>query len=433
MKTISDGESQKANQLRKEGKVKEALEIYSKLWKNGKDPYTGAGYLHCLRKTNQIKKALDLAYELISLNFDIPWVRSELIWIFIQGELNECSEFSRAIPIAEKIMQLQPDENGTKTVVRLMSKLAIDGGQWGDGEKWLDRVKKDTLTDQKLGDSEWTEKITWYYRKIKCLFEQGKYGECVSLCDEIEKISLPDEVGRFILRIKAKALAGLGRYDLSIGYYEQICKFKAEWWMLAEYAEVLNHSGKKEDALKKYYEAVSSFNHLDKMVGIFDEIGLLCKDLSLEEEAFAHFNLEKLVRDEQGWKIKDSLNSNIQDLINKRPQISQHDNIKDALNACRDIWKKAGVQKYREEPPRRRPVEPARENHRQRRTGLNGIVKMKDGPFFFIKAQNESIICFKKEISGDFSEGEKVLFDAEPSFDRKKNIESWKAINVKKS
>ena len=43
-------QKQKANELRKAGKIKEALPLYRNLYKETEDEYEGAGLLQCLRK-----------------------------------------------------------------------------------------------------------------------------------------------------------------------------------------------------------------------------------------------------------------------------------------------------------------------------------------------------------------------------------------------
>jgi len=39
--------------------------------------------------------------------------------------------------------------------------------------------------------------------------------------------------------------------------------------------------------------------------------------------------------------------------------------------------------------------------------------------------------CSKNNLPSEISDGTKVVFDAIPSFDRKKQKESWKAVNIR--
>ena len=51
----------KANELRKMGKFQEALVLYSEFHRDNQDKFTGAGYLHCLRKLKKFDEAIPLA------------------------------------------------------------------------------------------------------------------------------------------------------------------------------------------------------------------------------------------------------------------------------------------------------------------------------------------------------------------------------------
>ena len=56
--------SRQANELRKSGRCKDALEIYRELW-DGQyyNEYTAAGLLHCLRKLHRLDEAIRLFRE----------------------------------------------------------------------------------------------------------------------------------------------------------------------------------------------------------------------------------------------------------------------------------------------------------------------------------------------------------------------------------
>jgi hypothetical protein len=43
----------------------------------------------------------------------------------------------------------------------------------------------------------------------------------------------------------------------------------------------------------------------------------------------------------------------------------------------------------------------------------------------------QSFFCYKSDLPPDITDGNEVTFDAIPSFDKKKNKESWKASNIR--
>jgi hypothetical protein len=42
------------------------------------------------------------------------------------------------------------------------------------------------------------------------------------------------------------------------------------------------------------------------------------------------------------------------------------------------------------------------------------------------------VFCIKSDLPGNIHDGEEIIFDAIPSFDKKKNQQSWKARGIKK-
>ena len=426
---MSSEESRKANELRKEGKFEEASKKYSYLWESSKDPYIGAGYLHCLRKLNQFNDALILAKELKKMHQDHFWVKKELLWTYIQGELKENITFNRAKELSTELLELEPDDLALKIITRRMIKISIKEEEWREANNWLNRRSKESLTNDNIGDSEWTEKTYWYYNKIKSLFELGESEECISYCDESATITKPRKTENLIIRMKAKALGQLSRFEEASKIYEVLCQGRTDWWLLHEYAKILHSMGKKVEALKLMYKAASSFGQLDKLVSLFNDIGELCIELGYEKEALAHFLLEKTVRTEKEWNIKINLETKIKDLLEKIPQFKTIDRKQDLISICRKIWKQSGVNIQSNEKNNKNLS-----STRKTRKNLRGIIQIKDvnRPFYFIQSENESIICFKSEIDSEFLNGDIVIFDAKPSFDKKKQKESWKAVNVRK-
>ena len=76
----------------------------------------------------------------------------------------------------------------------------------------------------------------------------------------------------------------------------------------------------------------------------------------------------------------------------------------------------------------------ARSDNRRTRSRLTGriVAGFSDKSFCFIAVEGEqSIFCHKSELPSGVSDGDEVIFDARPSYDKKKGQESWKASNVR--
>ncbi|MGC9781273.1 MAG: hypothetical protein HZR80_18675 [Candidatus Heimdallarchaeota archaeon] len=432
---MSTGEIQRANQLRKEGQFQKAKEIYATFWENSKDPFIGAGYLHCLRKLKETEKSVKFAYELKEYDFNNNWVNLEILWTLISGELKNCEDYSKAKELSNYLLSLlssEPNDLASKIICEKMVKLAMDKENWKEGIQWLDRFGKENLTDEIVGQSEWTMKTLWYYRKTKCLFETGEYEKSINLINEINYITKPWNIQKQFLRIKAKTLSEMNELEESLKLYDKLSQGRADWWILHEKAIILKNLAKKEEALKVLYTVASNYKQLDKLVTLFNDIGNLCLELKKDEEALAHFILEKLVREKNNWSIESSLESQIDSLIPSFPNYQKLVNVKDALVVCKNFWKQSGIQPTITDS-KHDIHRLSRKDDRTTRIGLQGIVQRKpDSNYFFIKMESESIICFLSDLTEEFQHRDKVIFDAQPSFDKKKNRKSWKAVNLKK-
>ena len=112
--------------------------------------------------------------------------------------------------------------------------------------------------------------------------------------------------------------------------------------------------------------------------------------------------------------------------------VSEHHNsLEEALSDCKKTWTRiTGKQGETRQPAAGRP--PGSESRRPKR-GLQGRVKgtAEERPYCFIIGDNqESYFCLKANLPPGIEDGHVVIFDAIPSFDRKKNIPSWKAANI---
>lgn len=119
------------------------------------------------------------------------------------------------------------------------------------------------------------------------------------------------------------------------------------------------------------------------------------------------------------------------DTVNNLSEMIGIDNepssLKEALNICRSEWSKLLGKES--------DLKTSLYKRRKVRSGLIGKVSLgqSDRPFCFIIAEDkQSFFCYKSDLPLDIVDGDEVTFDALPSFDRKKNKESWKASNVRR-
>jgi len=424
-------QKQKANELRKAGNFEEALLLYKNLWKETGDKFDGAGLLHCLRKIELFDEAIVLANELIVKYPDFDWCRNEVIWTLISGvlyKLDETEPLEKVLQMTQKIMNLNPDDLAAKMVVFKILKSAKASNDWGTINEWAVKIDPNSLSTEPMTDSSgrkgWSDQSLWYNYRINGLIKKGGPKEAIILVDEILE-RFPKQ-RKFFLRLKALASYLLGNLSESEKIYQNLCSsYKPDWWLFHEYAKVVRDIGRKEDALKLIYQAASGHSKLESMVSLFVDIGMLCKDLGKYEEARAHLVLCKYVRNEKGWTVPESIINTVSDLNKIIGNNKEPSSLKEALSICRSEWSKLLCKEN--------DLKSLSYKNRKVRIGLVGKVSLgrSDRPFCFIIAKDEqSFFCYKSDLLPDITDGNEVTFDAIPSFDKKKNKESWKASNI---
>jgi len=424
-------QKQKANRLRKVKNFGEALPLYKDLWKETGDEFDGTGFLHCLRKLELFDEAIALADELISKYPDFEWCRNEVIWTYIQGVLFKLSaeeSLERVVETANRIMSLNPTGLAAKLTVFKVLKSAKSSNHWEAINEWVVKIAPDSLSTKPMindsGREGWSDQSLWYNYRINGLIEKRDAKEAISIVDEILE-RFPRQ-RKFFLRLKALANYLLGNLPESERIYQNLSSdYKPDWWMLHEYAKVVRDIGRREDALKLMYQAASGHSKLESMVSLFVDIGILCKELGKYEEARAHLVLCKYVRNEKGWTVPEPIINTVNDLNKIIGNNSEPSSLKEALSTCRTEWSKL--------LGKENDLKNLSYKKRKVKKGLVGKVSLgrDDRPFCFIIAEDEqSFFCYKSDLPPNITDGGEVTFDALPSFDKKKNKESWKASNI---
>ncbi len=425
----------RANELRKTGKTEEALELYKKLWSETGDKFDGAGLLHCLRKLNLFNEAIPLADDLVKKFSNFPWCKNEIVWTYIKGQLDKLSDnepLNKVIAIAEKIMGCNPKEIAAKTVVFKVLKYAKAANDWDTVNEWVVKIKPESLGEEprvidSAGKRGWSEQAQWYNYRIKGLIEDNKTEEALKAIEEI--IGKFPNQRKYFLHLKASAFYKANNLQEAERMYREICSgFKIDWWLLHAYARVLRDKGQGEEALKLMYRAANSHTKLEAMVKLFADIGFLCNKIGKNIEARNHLILSKLIREKNGWSVDNVIRSTIQDLNELIGNADETIGTLEALKICRAHWASQLGDEHCQSNSNSR--------HMKARKRLIGKVNLgkADRPFCFIFSEGkESFFCFKSSLPSDIKNGDEVVFTAVPSFDKKKGVESWKAVNIEVS
>ncbi|MDO9067272.1 MAG: hypothetical protein Q7W05_02310, partial [Deltaproteobacteria bacterium] len=226
---------------------------------------------------------------------------------------------------------------------------------------------------------------------------------------------------KFIQRLKALIFSKQNRLNESKTIYQGLCKNpKADWWLLREYALVLLELKETESAIKVLCQGALNCYKIDSMVNLLCDLGNICKGSGQPQQALEHYLLSRVIRTENKWNVSSELEGEI---IRIKKEIGEDiitEDKRELLNKCKKYWLEKTV--VDGETDRRAPIK-----------GVVGIIDIReDGKAFcFVKTVNgEAVFCFKKDLPKDIKNGQNVIFTKQPSFDMKKNKQSWKAINI---
>jgi hypothetical protein len=412
-------DNQEANELRKQGAIDSAIPIYKEQWEKSHDKFAAAGLLYCYRKKKDFSKAFPLADEVYSKFPDFDWCRNEYIWTLIQGKLYsfpDDGETNELLEIVNKILEANPDEIALKVTVFKLLKNAKKHKIWVLLNEWISKIDPEILsgyTDESTG---WTDKELWYYYKVNGLLFLQKEDEAISIIDnEFENFF---KQRKFFLRLKAKALLNLNKIDEAESVYKILTSAsKVDWWLYHEYGKLLLEKNNIEYAfLNLLKAALSPPMKLELKVSLFSDIGDLLIKKEQKENALIHYQLARVIREEQGWGLNDLI-IKIEDI---HGEDDKTDNKISLFEKCKTIWQSQ--------------LNTALSQNKIKTKNLNGeLVSLKEEkPFCFIKTKNgQSYFCSKDDLPTGALNRQKVQFDLKPSFDKKKNKKTFRAINIK--
>jgi tetratricopeptide (TPR) repeat protein len=421
---------QQANELRKQGRIKGALPLYKELYESAaKDKFDCAGYLHCLRKLKKYEEAVTIAEECEEKYPDFNWCRIEIIWTYI-GNLKNKSDttpLGSIIPIATKIMNLNPDDLQKNTIVLLVLKKAKEFKKFQIACEWVDKINPETLDKNPIvlekGTTAWSNFLIWHHHKIRCLIHQNKYHEAIKMVNSINAET--KQVSKYFRALEALAYELMGSSSESVQILTKLSKNRnVDWWVVHQLANVLKNNGEKEQALERMYEAAVLSYKIESIVTLLQDIALLCQELNRMEESYYHSLLCKLVRQKKEWAVREDVEKLIKETSTFINKDSMNINFKEVLQKCQTYWGK--------DIPDGNRLHHERKTNKKHKKALVGTLSQvrQDKPFCFIKTPRESFFCYKSEINVEVVDGLKVQFDVIPSFDKKKQQESLKAVNV---
>jgi hypothetical protein len=351
----------------------------------------------------------------------------------IQGKLNKidsATPVQEIVSTATSILALEPrDSRAIWRTLHPVLKTALAHKNWNVAFEWSGKITPAELSSSPMKDDRgrdgWCEQAIWYNYRIRSMIEVGDKEHAVDLA--INAASFFPHQAKFFKRLEALALLRLGRFvEAELIYAKLTSGDRPDWWLLKEHGHALRELGKFQDALMAMCKAALSNRKLEAMVSLFSDMGLLCRQAGLKQDARNHLLLSKCVREKHGWAVSPSITVAIQELTQEFQDLPGPEDADAILAECQRFWRRTiGAQYDLREPSLK---------SRGVKRMLKGKLKMgpPERPYCFLLSDTrESYFCRKSDLPDGVADGVTLQFDALPSFDKKKQQESWKAINVR--
>ena len=375
-----------ASELKTVGKNKEALKFYEKCYNEDAEAFT------------------------INQKIDFAWT---LYHVKIQNFKNEKELLDSAQFITEMLPQKDLNANRncayTSSIFTVLKHLNNEE-KYFEMCDWIEKLDPELLDERpyrNYGQLQKSKKEKYYDWATKAYLKSMEYERCIETSKKALntfKTFLNDGDVWYKWRI-AKSLIELNRLHDALEYYLEVIKVKNDWYMYRDVAEIYYNLNKPMDALKYLCPAVLTHIPASSKASVY----YLCY------KVFRSFNPEMALKHAQLFYIlKMEKNHSIPYEIEQLDIDTNGLNKRELEDEITRLWTQY---KYKD----------------QKRQ--NGTVTkfIQDKNFGFIRNDDGDEIFFhRNDFSGrDIYIGQMVSFYTERSFDKAKNKESIKAVNVR--
>ena len=419
---MTDDRSAIAEKLFKEGKFREAGTLYHHLSDETNNTWYTSRYLQCLRKAGYPTSAVTFGKQKLQMHPQDVWIRRELIWALYYANIKpyaDSEDLLRLVQAAEEVLAFEPEPLPLKRIVIPVIRLAKQRNKWDLVRKWCDFLNPDSLEDQprkiagRLGKS---ERESWYFAKVKALLEMQQWEDALSSASQAAT-SYPREIN--FRRWAALALAGKGDIAEAIHLLQNIIlKDRSEWFLLQDLCELHLQNKDLDAALRNGCRAALDCHDDMMKVSLYLLLATTGFHMFQNEFAFRHLILAKTIRERKGWSIPGNMQT-LEGVIRSRfndekitlPMIPE--SVREQVFACTKLWREAAYVGL----PRQ-----------------SGVVDFSPGDraFDWIQVEDgQRIFVLRNDLPpAARTKGVFVNFAMEPSFDRKRQHSTVRAVNV---
>ena len=419
-------EYQKAEELRKAGKLAEAEPLFAQLWSQSRHGMSGWRYVFCLRKQGKIDDALEVGYEVVEALPEDQWSKNELIWTIHEARIKPAKEqqdLTLILDAAGECFQLGAATNdfALKLIVFAVVDVAKANGKWPIVAEWCDKLDRTTLSAEPTqhGDQQiMADRERWYFARVKAAGELKRWEEARRLgLEAVQTFPRRKDFARWA----AKAWAEQGHIEEAIEELKNLLKHsRPEWYLYHDLASYEARAGDTPAALRHSCEAALAQGEDKAKVNLYSLMAQLFLQQGELQTAALSITLVRQVRDREGWSISASVEQ-------VEAQISS------AFEASGQSWPNLP-----EEPHHlRRALMPVWRASVESGLDLQyGTIRRlpPEKDFGFIRPENGTPDIFFKRRDAPptvLQEGCRVAYIVEPSFDAKKQQEAVRATRIR--
>ncbi len=427
---------QNAQAFRKQKRYGEAVGLYQALWTEHRDKcngWDGWGYATCLRKLGKSETALEICRTVYKMEPDLEPGKNLYAWCIYDTEIkkdndtiknNEKNYFKAVNAIINLTVQNEYSPY-SKAILRVVDYLAKTKVSFpaDDIINWLEKLDENGLSKEPFviedidGKQKGiaSEKEKWFSIKAKALEKLGRYEECMDLCEnalgDIDRFHYSGDI--WLRRRIALCKGKLGRKDEAAEGLKLILQQRKEWFIQHELARIYYELGKNEEALTAAIDSALNFGKDENKWELFLLMARILREANRLDAARMHLLFAAKLRGEKEWSIPENLAEEINTLDL---------DIKDPIK-IRDL--RINLKEFRENEKYSALPE------------MDGTLKtiLKNGKAGFISGSDRKDYYFKlssfKGPKNRLTEGLKVSFIIEDSYDKKKQIRSKAATHVR--
>ncbi len=415
----------KASSLRKQNNFHDALPLFESLWNDTKDKWDGWNLAFCYNKCSNYDDALAVAKEVYEIDNEFDYIKGQYAWSAYMIKIKDFDindNYETLKSYGNGILKLtdtkHEDVFRQLTVLKLMD-FCEKKGMWEAVVSWSNKINPNVLNAKPFQMNKNGKNITIPSNREKYFLKTTKAHEKLENWDKCLELScsalthFPDEI--WFKRRKAISEGHLGDIEKAIEDLIYISLVKTDWFIYRDIA-VLYAKNENFDKASDFIidGCIASVNQPDpgyRWELYYDTALFLFKkgDIKMAEK---HLLLSFSLRNNEGWKTPEVISK-----LASEMNISL-ESVKDTKGLFRELnpfWDKHKFSKLPKHNGNIKTILP---------NGKAGFITSENGDDFYFK-----IFSFngnRKRITP----GLKVQFYVQESFDRSKNENSYKAVNI---